>query len=366
MRSRPPRQASDAILRVAIDARMAAHSGIGTYIRELVRALADLDPPVTAIALGPGEGLSAPIYGLREQLQVLRAFARLRPPPDLLHVPHYNAPLLFRGTLVVTVHDLIHLRLPRLARRAGASLYARAMIPRVCARARVVICPSEATRRDLLDLAPDAAPRIRVIPQGCALRPPEPAAREAALARLRVPSRYILYVGNIRPHKNLDVLFRALDELPAPCRLPVVLAGEDQMPGAWPPRERPGTRFLGPVREDDLPPLYSGAEVFVFPSLYEGFGLPPLEAMACGAPVICSSAGALPEVVGDAALTFDPLDAGSLARALRAVLEAPDLREKLRRAGFERARRFAWDRTARATAAAYREALASPKRAGQR
>src|SRR5260221_614156 len=139
-------------LRVAVDARMIDRSGIGTYIRGLIRGLAAAAPDVAAIPLGPAQGLSAPIYGIREQLAVPRAFKGLQPPAALLHVPHYNAPLVFRGKLVVTVHDLIHVKLPETARRGGARLYASFMMPRVCRRAAAVICVSESTRRDLLEL----------------------------------------------------------------------------------------------------------------------------------------------------------------------------------------------------------------------
>jgi glycosyltransferase involved in cell wall biosynthesis len=344
----------EAPLRVAIDARMIDCSGIGTYVRGLLKALGRIDPPVDAVALRP----EAPIYGLREQLAVPRAFARLAPPARLLHVPHYNAPLFFgRAPLVITVHDLIHLRFPGLARRRGARLYARLMSPRACRLARAVICVSQATRRDLLEIVPDAEPKVRVIPHGCDFAPPSAEGRRATLERLGLVPGYVLYAGNVRPHKNVDVLIRALRRFAATDRPKLVLAGEDQMPLFWPARSDPEVRMLGRLPIEDLPALYSGAGAFVFPSLYEGFGLPPLEAMACGAPVICSNAGSLPEVVGEAAILFPPEDEEALACALRRVLAEPGLADALRAKGFERARRFLWEKTASETAELYRFVL---------
>jgi glycosyltransferase involved in cell wall biosynthesis len=339
-------------LRVALDARMREMSGIGTYIRGLLRALpgAGVDPV-------PLEGLTAPAYGIRGQIQVPRAFARLSPQATLLHVPHYNAPLRFDGPLVVTIHDLIHLKLPGLVRRPGARFYASFMIPRVARRADAIVCVSERTKRDLLEVVPEVEAKVRVVPNGCDLAPAAPAERDAVLARLGLSPGYVLYVGNIRPHKNVDALLRAHAALPEP-RAPLVLAGDDQMPAGWEGRARPGVRLLGHVEPADLPALYASSGVFAFPSLYEGFGLPPLEAMAMGAPVVCSNASALPEVCGEAALLVDPRDERAIAEALRSVLSNPALTADLRRRGLERAKLYTWDRTARATREAYELTLA--------
>ena len=339
-------------LRVAIDARMRRMSGIGVYIRGLVSAL-----PVAGVEPVALADLTASVYSLREQIQVPRAFARLAPSARLLHVPHYNAPLRFAGPLVVTVHDLIHIKLPDLARRSGARLYAAFMIPRVARRADAIVCVSENTRRDLLELVPEVASKVRVVPNGCDLKPSPPPDRDAVLARIGLSPGYVLCVGNVRAHKNVDRLLRAHAALPEP-RPPLVLAGDDQMPAGWEGRTRPGVRLLGRVAQADLPALYSACGVFAFPSLYEGFGLPPLEAMACGTPTIVADGASLPEVVGDGALTFPGADNAALAQCLGEVLTDPVLAADLARRGVVRASEFSWARTAEETVAVYRRAIA--------
>jgi alpha-1,3-rhamnosyl/mannosyltransferase len=191
---------------------------------------------------------------------------------------------------------------------------------------------------------------------------PRPADESASVrARYRLPEDYLLYFGINKPHKNLLRLVEAYARLRhAP---PLVLAGraDPRYPQA---RHRAAAFgmadrvvFVGDVASVDVPALYSGATLFIFPSLYEGFGLPPLEAMACGVPVLCSDRSSLPEVVGDAALTFDPTDIESIADAMQRGLADGDLRASLRERGRVQAARFSWERTAQATLAAYREAI---------
>jgi glycosyltransferase involved in cell wall biosynthesis len=344
-------------IRVALDARMTRMSGVGTYIRGLSHALGSLEPPVEVVPLGAPPERAPPIYGLREQLWVPRAFARARPAPDLLHVPHYNAPLTLRGPLVVTIHDLNHLRHPEWARSRFAGPYARLVVPRVCRRADAILCGSRATRDDLAALLPEVAGKIHVTPYGCDhMSPPDAATRERVLLRHELaPEGYVLYVGNLRPHKGLDLAIEAHARLEKPPAL--IIAGEDQMPSSWKNR-RARARLLGRVEDGDLPALYAGAAAFVFPSWGEGFGLPPLEAMRCGAPVVCSDAPALPEIVGDAALIFRSGDAEGLATALRRLLGDAALARDLRERGYRRAREFTWARTARFTAEVYERVCA--------
>jgi alpha-1,3-rhamnosyl/mannosyltransferase len=175
---------------------------------------------------------------------------------------------------------------------------------------------------------------------------------------------YLLSMGNTKPHKDLQTLLRAFAHVaPALPDLRLLLVGEeppgylDAVPAGAPPEVRARVTFTGRVSDAELRALYAGASAFVFPSRYEGFGLPPLEAMALGAPVVCANAASLPEVVGDAALLFPAGDVGALAEALSRVLGDPALRERASQAGRERAAEFTWERTAAATVAVYREAL---------
>jgi alpha-1,3-rhamnosyl/mannosyltransferase len=184
---------------------------------------------------------------------------------------------------------------------------------------------------------------------------------EAVRRRYALPERYVLYLGSNKPHKNLIRLIEAWALLAEyGTRSTLLIAG------TWDPRHpeprllarRLGLeniRWLGPVPEPDIPALYAGATAFVFPSLYEGFGLPVLEAMACGTPVACSNTSSLPEVVGDAALLFDPTDAAGIAEALSRLMHDADLRADLRERTLRQAARFSWERTARATLTVYRQ-----------
>jgi glycosyltransferase involved in cell wall biosynthesis len=234
-------------------------------------------------------------------------------------------------------------------------------------RAARVIAVSEHTRRDVLDLL-DADPgRVTVVMEapGATYAPRRRAAFLAAARRLRIDpdTPYVLFVGTLEPRKNLPLLLEAFARVRKSVRARLVIAGA---PG-WldadirATHERLGlgddAHFLGKLEEDDLAVLYSHAAVLACPSLFEGFGLVPLEAMACGAPVVCSNAGPLPEVVGDAALLLPPDDPGPWAETIERVLSSPPLAADLRARGLTRAAGFSWVRTAEQTRQVYREAL---------
>jgi alpha-1,3-rhamnosyl/mannosyltransferase len=257
---------------------------------------------------------------------------------------------------VVTLYDMIPVQQPR-----GYSVLARLVFGtavRLAARAAAqLITISEASARDLESRLGLPPARLTAIPLAAdPVFAPQPSAAVAALrARLGLPAEYLLYFGSNKPHKNLPRLvqgFLGLEQAP-----PLVVAGhwDARFPEAQRLAEAAGprVRFLGPVAAGDLPALYSGALLFVFPSLAEGFGLPPLEAMACGAPVVCSQASSLPEVVGDAGLLFDPADTAALQAVLQRALADADLRQDLRRRGLARAALFTWRAAAEQTAAVY-------------
>jgi glycosyltransferase involved in cell wall biosynthesis len=272
---------------------------------------------------------------------------------------------------VVTVHDLAFRRLPETAPQATQLWLAR--IDRVLRRAARIIAVSETTKRDLVELYAVPEERLTVIPHGVdpeVFRPAPPEEVQRVRHRFGIDGPYLLYLGGIEPRKNLPNLLRAYAGLDSD-RPSLVVAGGGV---AWNPeggdalrqalRELPEeTRasvvLTGYVEEREKVALLTGSLALVYPSLYEGFGLPVLEAMACGAPVITSSVSALPEVAGDAALLVEPDDPGEIERGIERVLGEPGLAEDLRERGFARVARFTWEETARRTAAVLHEALRS-------
>jgi alpha-1,3-rhamnosyl/mannosyltransferase len=192
--------------------------------------------------------------------------------------------------------------------------------------------------------------------------PPSRSAVDAVRQKYQLPAEYVLYLGSNKPHKNLTMLVRGLAQAQvAKSKSALVIAGpwDARYPEARAIAEESSARiyFVGAVEDADLPALYAGATLFVFPSLYEGFGLPPLEAMACGTPVVCSNTSSLPEVVGEAALTVNPRDATEIANAITHVLDDAGLRDRLRERGLARAAQFSWEHTARETLQVYRDVI---------
>jgi len=348
---------------------MRGRTGIGEYLDQVERRLPGLlSPQARLVGFGPpGSGaavrLTARVYGAAEQAAIPLAARGQR--LDAFFSPHYNAPLAIRVPLVVTVHDVIHLLFPgQLPRPRWLShRYARWMLSAVCRKAAVILTPSAHTRSDLVRLLGIAPSKIRVTPLGVdPVFRPEPRTRQAAFRRAHgLTGGYLLAVGNLKPHKNHAGLIRAFAAARIP-RLKLVIAGVGE-PGLTTLRalaEQAGVAeavvFVGGLSREALRRYYAGALAFVFPSFYEGFGIPPLEAMACGTPVVAAATSSIPDVVGSAALMIDPHREGSLARALRAVATNAGLRRRLIARGRARVARFSWDETARLTAEALREA----------
>ena len=284
---------------------------------------------------------------------------------DLFHAPGYVAPRGLAIPTVLTIYDLVALLRPELARWANVAHY-RWRLPRAAREAARVIVPLECVARDVAERLGVERERVRVVPLGvdASFRPPSQDARAAARMRYHLAKPFLLFVGNIEPKKDLPTLLRAFALLKRG-GLPHELAIAGKR--GWKCREvqrlpaelgvESDVRFLGYVEEGDLAGLYGASELFVFPSLVEGFGLPTLEAMACGAPVVTSDAEALLETTGDAAVHAPAGDPDALAEAVRRVLGDAALRERMRAAGFARAAQFSWKRAAEATRAVYREAL---------
>lgn len=388
-------------MRVGIDGRALqlgfkqhAGRGIGHYAAGLVNALARLDDVQVVLYLdarlpAPEEPLPPGIERARyprawvplplpkhSSTQLLVPFALRGGAVDVFHfLAHGDAPLALSRHTVVTVHDVILEVVPELYRNSGTPLFrlARAVERGTITRARVIVTDSEASREDIVRLMKVDRDRVHVAPLGIDERFHPPAPDEVADLRARhgLKRRFVLYLGGIDARKNAIGLLDAYARLragraePPDLVMAGAIAGEPEFPAFMGRAAQLGLadslHVLGYVSDADLPALLGAAEVFAFPSLYEGFGLPPLEAMACGTPVVATRAGSLPEVLGDAAVLVPPGDVAAFGTALGRVLDDAALRARLREQGPQRARGFTWDATARATRAAYRAAYAGAR-----
>ncbi len=361
---------------IVLDARTATDHfpGIGRYVVHLARGLAQIigDTPVnllhdSAARAGrltlpqlPPVVCSASPFSLRQQWAVPQALRRAG--ATLYHSPYYLMPYRPGVPTVLTCYDVIPLVLPAYF-SARQRLFFRLAHGLALRASSVVLVISSTTRDDLVRCFGMEPGKVIVTPLAADehFRPqsPEEVARVRHLYGL--PDEYVLYVGSNKPHKNLVRLVQAWAAVEsATANACLVIAGhwDARYPEALQSAEKAGLAdrilFVGAVADADLAALYSGARCFVFPSLYEGFGLPVLEAMACGTPVACSNVSSLPEVVGDATLLFDPLEVDSMADALARLLAGADLRAEMDERGLQRAACFSWERTTRQTLEAYR------------
>jgi len=340
-------------------------TGSGQYTRNLLEALAKVDPTNEYLLFSPGP--APPISNLAklwfEQVSFPRACRGL----DLAHVPYFASPLFPTVPTVVTVHDLIPLILPAYRGSLLVRLYTR-LVAAAARKAEAIITVSQASKRDIVRCLHIPPKRIHVTYEaaGEAFQPVEDEARLAAIRqKYALPDCYLLYLGGFDQRKNLSALLKAFVLLvnkqptwlvvagrlperdsplfPDPCRLVRELGLEE------------GVIFTGWVPEEDKPVLLSGATAFVFPSLYEGFGLPAAEALACGTPVIASNRSSLPEVVGEGGILVEPTDAEALAEAMEVLLVDDTLRAELRQKALAQAAKFSWKQTALETLVVYQK-----------
>jgi glycosyltransferase involved in cell wall biosynthesis len=376
-------------MRILLDARTVGKefSGVGNYVQELVGAFAELDEDHEFVLCVRGASRlrdrplderfrllevpfsheSHPLGDLWEHFVLPRIAARRS--VDVIHGPAFLIPT---GPTpmakVVTVHDLVaFVQRETIPRRYA--LYMRWLIRRAVRAADRVLTDSESVRRNVLQVLHADPARVEAIPLGVSSRfvPAVPAEVERIRARLGLVRPYLLFVGNLEPRKNLPGLLAAFRRLQRRHPGPIELAVAGQI--AW--KSGPlvaalaaddlegSVRRLGYVAAEDLPALYSGAEAFVFPTFWEGFGLPVLEAMACGTPVVASNTSSIPEVAGDAAVLVDPASPEAIAEGILGVIGSASRAAELRRAGLDHAARFGWRRTALGTLAAYRAAAAA-------
>lgn len=275
---------------------------------------------------------------------------------DVLHAPTYVCPLRCRRPVVLTVYDIIALEHPQFATRPNRLHYG-ALLPRAIQHAREVIVPAEAVRQQIQARITNVAARLHVVPLGVEdkFRREVDASQKARVrARYDLPTEYLLFVGNHEPKKNLQELLRALRLLPqAP---PLVVVGGPRAWSGHQPQSSVRLHNCGYIARDDLPALYAMCKAFIFPSLAEGFGLPVLEALACGAPVVTTKAVPLPDLQ-DVVLLCDATHPGSIAAQIRRVLEDDELCRRLSETGRAYARPFTWQRNAEATLKIYQTAL---------
>ncbi len=369
-------------MRLCLDLSAAAHerAGLGRYAASLAHALFALNTPFSIFINDPRESRLRPPLSempahtahLPRKLWRLRAAASYFGGPSLdrayagvtlFHATEHLLPKLTGARSVFTLHDTAYLLFPNYHLLQNR-LYLTLMMPRFLARADRIIAVSEATRRDALRFYRIDPAKIDVILEGVEprFRPePDPARLAAVRRQYALPERFILYVGTIEPRKNLPTLLEAFAalRLQHPDVGLVIAGGKGWLYESFFKRLRSlglekRVTLTGYVPDDDLPALINCAEVFAFPSIFEGFGLPPLEAMACGVPVVCSNASSLPEVVGEAGVLLPPDDPRTWAEALNRILVDPDLRADLRARGLARARQFTWEHAARCTLEIYR------------
>jgi glycosyltransferase involved in cell wall biosynthesis len=317
----------------------------------------------------------SPNYSIREQVHVPWVLRRER--PDVYHAPHYVLPAGVRCPSVVTIHDCIHLMFPQYLPNRLAYAYARAQMWAAVRRSDCILTVSEASKRDILHLFNVPPEKIVVVYNAIdshfAVIPSEEAVARVR-ERYQLDHQFVLYVGNIKPHKNLVRLIEAFDELRRSGfdHLKLLIIGDEisKLPSLRRAvhhyKLHKHVRFLGYLSDDQLAILYRLASVFVFPSLYEGFGLPPLEAMASGTPVVTSNVSSLPEVVGDAAVLVNPYDVDAIVEGLRRVLTDPVLAAEMRRKGIERAREFSWERSVAKTWGVYQQVARQKSKAGDK
>jgi glycosyltransferase involved in cell wall biosynthesis len=366
-------------VRIGIDARKLHDFGIGTYIRNLLRHLARMDDQTEYVVVcrpEDREALStlgrnfrtvpetAGNYSVAEQVKI--PLVLKREGVTLFHAPHYVLPPLVRCRSVVTIHDCIHLMFPQYLPNRLALSYARTSIGLAARRATRVLTVSESSKRDILRFVDTQPEKIDVIYNAYDERfAIDPAEEDVVRVRERfqLQDEFVLYAGNVKPHKNLERLIEAFEIVRKRGldHLKLVMIGDEISKYTALRRAvhrhqlHKYVRFLGYLPEETLAVMYRLAGVFVFPSLYEGFGLPPLEAMASGTPVVTSNVSSLPEVAGDAAVLVDPYDPHAIADGIYRVLTDEQLRKDLRHRGVARAGMFSWEQSVRRVRRIYGE-----------
>jgi glycosyltransferase involved in cell wall biosynthesis len=366
---------------IGIDARKIQDFGIGTYVRNLIGALARIDFDSRYVLLVRPQDRDivrqlpdnfqtvaekSPVYSIRELAALSWRLFRLK--LDLYHSTHYVLPAVVPSKVVVTIHDIIHLLYPEFLPSNFAFLYAQRMIRRSLTRGDQIISVSQNTKSDLMQYFEMDGAKIQVVYNGVedVFRDRLPAEElDRWLRDLGIERPYVLFVGNPKPHKNLDTVVKAYARARhiAQFDAPLICVGNREA-NEFKIRQRAQhlgigdkVRLLGHVAQEALPAIYQGATLFLYPTLYEGFGLPVVEAMASGLAVITSNTSALKEIAEGYAHLVDPLDVEGMARAIAHCMADADHRGSLAKLGARRADSFRWENTARQTLEIYRAAI---------
>jgi len=366
MNSKQPHQLKEPVF---IDCRHFDGSGIGTYMGNLLRQYDRLRPDAPIEVLAKDEHINEiqsfsrfnvrryndPIYSIREQINWVFKID----PFGLLHVPHYNAPIAFPGQLITTVHDVCHVAMSQFFPGILKRLYSRNFLQMVLQKSDYIVTVSHFSRSEIIKYFGTPEEKIRVIHNGVdpLFRPIAHTEALEVLRRHHLPQEFLLFIGNVKPHKNISGLIKAYrtaceqePELP-----PLVILGQYKnlmisVPGLSEQVEdfriKDKIIFTGYLPTEDLPAIYSQAMLFLFPSFYEGFGLPTIEAMACGTPVITSDCTSIPEVVGDAALLVDPYNQDAMADAILNLAGDQETQEQMTKNGLEHVKAYSWERSA--------------------
>lgn len=345
--------------KLTIDLRMINSSGIGTYLRNLIPLILENMPNYSYVLIGNEKELinfkwvksanveiincSVPIYSIMEQIILPRIIPK---DTSLFWSPHYNIPIFYRGRLMVTIHDMLHLALPKFAKGFMKQLYALFMFRMVCRKAKVINCISSFTKKELLTFCGKICDKVVVTHLGV-----EEQWFNISAERRPHSNPYIICVGNVKPHKNIKALILAFEKIvdKIPHDLIIIgkkegfITGDQQVEEL---AEKIGGRiiFTGYLDHQILEQYYFYADALIFPSLYEGFGLPPLEAMACGCPVIASNAAAIPEICGESVLYCDPDSHVDLSNKIEMLLSNVTLKNSLSIKGQSHARKYSWSK----------------------
>ena len=352
------------MISIAMDCRKISDGGIGTYIRNLLRCWKRQKVEADFYLFAHSGDISRfeefrdfaniifhdyPKYSIRELFSFSKPLKKMK--IDLFFCPHYTLPFRLPCPSVVTIHDLIHLRMPVKAGVIGRA-YAKYILGNACKNSRTVLTISEYSKSDISDLFPEYSSKVTSIYIGVDKSIFKPLPHEA-ISSFRMEkgleSNFALYVGALKNHKNPGAMIAAANKL----KLPLVILTNDIedfnskiLPNI---HDRELIRLYKSVNEEEIALIYNSATLLFHPSLYEGFGLPPLEAMACGLPVVCSNKTSIPEVVGDAGITFSPDNIDEMLVQLKKAWDSPELRKELSSKGLKRSDKFDWDDTAAMT-----------------